>query len=150
MAAIYCRNTGNNMEGWYHNPEELKVNLRVREILKILIECLALVFHFRSLMPDQGCRISQGAVKCKDRAMVEWHWAGRKDSNSEKCCPDAVFPLRTHEFIRDWTEVSVVRNPCFKWSAWEMFQGIYPKRKKEWRSWMTDSFVWFATRYPEC
>jgi hypothetical protein len=95
---------------------------------------MAKVFHFRSLMPDQGCRISQGAVKCKDGAMVEWQWAGRKDNNSEKFCSDVILPLpRTHEVTRNWTESSVVRNPCFKRTAWEMFQGNIapPKRRTE-------------------
>lgn len=44
---------------------------------------MAKVFHFRSLTPDQGCRISQEAAKCRDGAMVGWYWAGRKDSNSK-------------------------------------------------------------------
>jgi len=85
------------------------------------------VFHFRSLMRDQVCRISQEAVKCKDGTMVEWQWAGRKESNSKKFCSNAFIPLpRKHEVTRKWTEVSAVRNPCFKLSAWEVFQGNIP------------------------
>ena len=83
----------------YQNPEELKINLRVREILKILIvsvwqksSIFALWFLIRTTVYLRGPFI------CEDGAMVECQLARKMDSNSEKSCFDAIFPplWRTH------------------------------------------------------
>ena len=64
---------------------------------------------------------------------MEWQWAERKDSNTEaEFCSDAIWPLpRTHEVTRNWTQVSVVRKPCFKTIRTRNVSRKYPPPPKK-------------------
>jgi hypothetical protein len=90
-----------------------KVNLRVREFVKTLIVSVWLKSSiFALLCLIRATAYLRGTLRYEDGTMVEWQWEWRNYSNSEKFCCDPIFPLqRAHEFSREWTEVSLVRNP---------------------------------------
>lgn len=123
------------MEGWYHNPEELKVNLRVREILKILIESVWLLSSTFALV----CLTKAAAYLREPLNVRTEQWWNDTGQEGRIATPKnaALMPFFHYEHMNSsgteprflWYETRALNDPHEK-----CFKEIYPKRKKEWRS----------------